>query len=104
MGKGEKGYKKPIRIWIFGASVCGFIFLALSINYDFWAMKTYMNEYTKHENTSYFGLWRKCFDYRPPKVNGTVQIMTSTCEDFGDGHLIGIKGTPGKIEVFFVYN
>lgn len=95
MGKGEASYKKPIRIWILGASLCAFIFLAISIKYDFWAMKTYINTNTKHENTSYFGLWRKCLDYRPPKINGTVQIMQSWCEDFEDGDLLGIDKTPG---------
>jgi len=91
---------KAIRIWILGASFSAFLFLALSTDYEFWAMKTLINTNTNHENTTYFGLWTKCFDYRGPNVNGTKQVMISICEKYSDGGtLLDITGTPGFIKV-----
>ena len=95
MGR-KNHFSKPIRVWILGASICATIFLALSCYYDFWVMKTLKNESNNFEDTSYFGLWKKCNDLRPKDRNGKKQLMTTTCQTFGDGGLLKITGTPGK--------
>lgn len=95
MGKIES--TKAIRVWILGALVCATIFLALSVHYDFWAMKVYKDFSTGVENTTYFGLWKKCFLHRGTDGNSvnTFTYVTLDCEKYGEGNIGGIVGTPG---------
>lgn len=94
MGKIES--TKVIRVWILGATFCATIFLALSIYYDFWAMKVFHDYSTGVENTTYFGLWQKCFLHKG--VTGGYAYVTLDCEKYGDGNLADIVGTPGMKE------
>ena len=79
---GKMESTKVIRIWILGATICATIFLALSLNYDVWAIKTYVDKNVEnYEKTFYFGLWNKCEDEREGNKKGEpMKPMTVKCE------------------------
>ena len=99
---------KPIRIWIVGASICATIYLSLAAYYDFWVMKVYENKATNYEDTTYFGLWNKCRDWRLADINGTKQAMLHTCTTFDQGTLLGVSEAPGEyilaISQYYLFN
>ncbi|XP_066915557.1 uncharacterized protein [Clytia hemisphaerica] len=80
---------KVIRVWILGATLCATIFVALSLSYDFWAMKTILDTATNEETTTYFGLWNKCEDKRAGNApEEPLKPLVKTCEPYGNGNMV----------------
>ena len=87
---------KVIRVWVLGASICATIFVAFSLAYNFWGIKTVIDGSTNAEKTTYFGLWNKCVDERKGNLQGEpLKPMVSKCEAYGDGNLAGFNKAPG---------
>ena len=96
MGKFQS--TKVIRVWILGASLCATIFVAFSVAYNFWAIKTVIDDSTNAEKTTYFGLWNKCVGERQGNTKGQpLNPMVTKCEAYGDGNLAGFNDTPGRL-------